>query len=233
MIRATVLLAALVTASPTIAMAVELQPFTAYYRVEFAGLGGDLVSSLTAGADDQYVFENRTTARGIARWLRPRDAVDRSEFRVEADSIVPLSFASADGTRKNRQGNEIVFDWSAGSARSDYEGDERQFDLDGAILDRQLMQLAMMDDLAGGVRSASYTVIDRHDVKTYEVEVLGTERISVPAGEYDVVKVRRQRTGSSRATLMWCAPELNYLPILTRQLKEEKVIATLELTGME
>jgi len=75
-------------------------------------------------------------------------------------------------------------------------------------------------------------VIDRHDVKTYEVEVLGEEHISVPAGEYDTVKVRRQRSGSSRATVMWCVPELNYLPVLTQQFKEDKIIATLSLTGL-
>ena len=167
------------------------------------------------------------------RLVRPRDAVDRSEFRIEGGSIVPLSFESEDGTRKNKRGNEIVFDWNAGSATSDYRGDRREIDLEDAILDRQLMQLAMMSDLASGVRSTRYTVIDRLDVKTYEIEVLGDEHISVPAGEYDTVKVRRQRSGSSRATIMWCVPELNYLPVLTQQLKEDKVIATLSLTGLD
>jgi len=156
MIRATIFLLALFVASPATTMAVDLQPFTAHYKVEVSGLGGDLVSSLSAGNDGSFVFENRTRARGIARLVRPRDVVDRSEFRVESGHIVPLSFESADGTRKNKRGGEIVFDWNEGSARSDYRGDQREIDLEGVILDRQLMQLAMMSDLAAGLRSTRY-----------------------------------------------------------------------------
>lgn len=233
MTRLNTLVLALLVASPATTMAVELQPFTAHYKVEVSGLGGELVSALNDAGDGRYVFENRTRARGIARLARPRDVVDRSEFRLDDGQIRPLSFESTDGTRKNKRGNEIVFDWREGSARSDYRDEQREIDLDGGILDRQLMQLAMMSDLASGVRSAQYTVIDRHDVKTYEIQVLGDEHISVPAGEYDTVKVRRQRSGSSRATIMWCVPQLNYLPVLTQQLKEDKVIATLSLTGLE
>ncbi|MBT8143196.1 MAG: DUF3108 domain-containing protein [Gammaproteobacteria bacterium] len=209
-------------------------PFTAHYDVQFSGLGGKLVSQFSHNDGGNYVFENRTSAKGIARLARPRDVVDRSVFAVSDDSeLRPLVFESEDGTRRNKNGNVVEFDWEVGNASSAYEGESREFDLEPQPLDRQLMQLALMRDLAAGANETSYTVIDRHDLKTYDFTVLGRETIEVPAGKFQVLKVRKQRKGSSRATLMWCAPELQYLPVMMQQLKEDKVIATLSLTASQ
>lgn len=209
--------------------ATVLDTYTATYQVEFSGLGGDLVSSLSRDESGNFVYENRTRARGLARLARPRDIVDRSLFTVDNDRLVPLHFSSEDGTRRNKDGNDVTFDWHQGRARSMFEGDMQEFEIENGLLDRQLLQLALMRDLAAGVESTSYAVIDRSHIKTYAVEVVARETVSVPAGDFETVKVRKQRDGSSRATLLWCAPALGYLPVLMHQLKDDKVIARLEL----
>lgn len=209
------------------------EPFTARYEVEVAGLAGELTSRLERNGADGWVFENRTEARGVARMVRPRDAVDRSEF-VHADGrLLPQRFDSADGSRRNKRGNVIEFDWGTRRAASAYEGENRALQLDDGTLDRQLMQIAMMRDLATGIREASYLVIDRHDVKRYEIDVVAEETVAVPAGEFRTLKVERRRPGSSRSSLLWCAPELDYLPVRLQQLKDGKVIATLTLTDVD
>lgn len=217
----------------TTAGAASLTPFAATYEVEFSGVGGVLTSTLTRQSAGSYVFENRTRARGVARMVRPRDVVDRSDFSVTGDRLKPLSFTSEDGSRRNKRGSTIDFDWDDGTAASSYKGELNKLPLDETILDRQLMQIAMMRDLAAGKRAATYTVIDRSNVKKYQVEVTGSETVSVPAGQYETLRVERQRPGSSRSTVLWCAPDLDYLPVRMQQLKDGEVIGTLTLQELE
>lgn len=228
--RTQIILALALAGGPALADMPE--PFTARYEVRVAGLGGELTSTLSRNGAGVYVFENRTRAKGVARMARPRDVLDRSEFRNDGDRLQPLRYDSEDGSRKNKRGNVIEFDWNAGKAGSQYKGELRPIELEEGILDRQLLQIAMMRDLAAGERSATYTVIDRHDVKRYEVEVLGEEKVAVPGGEFQTLKVERRRPGSSRSSLLWCAPELDYLPVRLEQLKDGEVIATLQLTDI-
>ncbi len=218
---------------PGLGSASVIEPFTAVYDVKFSGLSGETVTSLSKTDGDRWVFENRTRALGIARLARPRDAVDRSTFSYSDGQPKPYSFESEDGTRRNKRGSTINFDWDSGNAAASYRDESRTIEIEDGVLDRQLMQVAMMQDLARGVTEASYTVIDRHDKKQYDINVLGRETIEVPAGTFEALRIERRRPGSSRSTVMWCAPELSYLTVRMEQLKEDKTIAILELTEIE
>lgn len=229
--KAIVTMIAALAALPALAGMPE--PFTARYDVDFAGLGGELTSTLERNGVDVWVFENRTRAKGVARMMRPRDVVDRSEFVRDGERLVPQRFDFSDGSRRNKRGNVIEFDWHERRAASDYDGERKPLELGDGTLDRQLMQIAMMRDLAAGVREAAYVVVDRHDVKRYEIDVVAEETVTVPAGEYRTLKIERRRPGSSRSSLLWCAPELGYLPVRLEQLKDGKVIATLTLTAVD
>lgn len=210
--------------------AAEIKPFTAQYDIRFSGLSGEAVTSLVRNANGIFVLENRVSAKGLARLIRSGDAVDRSEFVIENDNLVPISFESDDGSRKNKRGNTITFDWKEHSASTEYKGEIQTLKLEAGTLDRQLMQLAMMSDLTDGQTEVTYNVVDRMDIKIYSIAVVAEERIEVPAGNYDVVRVERINPGSSRSTIFWCAPSLDYLTIKMEQLKDGKSIGTMSLT---
>lgn len=209
--------------------AAEIRPFTAQYDIRFSGLAGESVTTLSQDSDGLFVLENRVSAKGLARLIRPGDALDRSEFKVDGETLQPLSFVSEDGTKKNKRGSTITFDWNAGSASAQYKGETRTLDLEKGMIDRQMMQIAMMSDLADGLTDVTYTVIDRHAVKTYTVSVVGRETIEVPAGSFDVVRIERVNPGSSRSTIFWCAPALDYVTVKMEQLKDGKPIGTMSL----
>lgn len=208
------------------------EPFVAEYDVRFAGLRGEATMTLAEeAADDRMSFESRTRARGIARLARPNDAVERSVFKLDGGSYRPIHFESQDGSRSNKDGNVIEFDWEEDRALSTHEGTVIEKELEAGVLDRQLMQLVMMQDLAAGVEQADYTVIDGDQLKVYRSKVIGTERVEVPAGTFETTKVERARPGSSRSSLLWCAPQLDYLPVRLQQLKEGKARITMELVS--
>ena len=212
--------------------AAGIEPFTAHYELRFSGLAGEAVTTLSQNEAGAFVLENRTRAKGLARLARPRDAVERSEFVIDTDRLKPVTFLSEDGTKRNKRGSSIDFDWAASSANAMYKGETVKLQLIDGMLDRQLLQIAIMADLSNGVTDTSYTVIDRHTTKTYEISVVAKETVEVPAGNYEVVKVKRARPGSSRSSILWCAPSLGYVTVKMQQLKNGKVIGTLSLTDI-
>ena len=50
-------------------------------------------------------------AKGLLKLVRPNPAIERSEFRVDADGLRPLEFWYEDGSRSGEDNLHIVFDW--------------------------------------------------------------------------------------------------------------------------
>jgi hypothetical protein len=58
----------------------------------------------------------------------------------------------------------------------------------------------------------SYTIADGKGLSRHVYKIVGRERIKLPAGEFDAVKVARQSDDRESAEL-WLAAERNYIPV--------------------
>jgi hypothetical protein len=63
--------------------------------------------------------------------------------------------------------------------------------------------------------------IDR--LRPVNVKIVGEKSVDVPAGEFDVVGIQHQAEGSKRVTTLWCAKELDYLPVIIEQHRKGKL----------
>src|SRR4029079_17195807 len=79
-----------------------LTPYAAAYSLEYKGK--DLGTAEFKLTYDQgrgvYEFYNRAQAKGFLKLARPNPVVDRSQFRVEGNRLVPLQYWYEDGSRK-------------------------------------------------------------------------------------------------------------------------------------
>ena len=223
-----------VMAMPAAGAVSDLPTFAATYRLEYKGsrVGESVVSMRPAVENHGYVYEARTEPKGLARFIRGGTIVERSRFRLTEAGLEPVEFEFDDGTRKGKDDNTVSFDTNSASATSVYRGETHRFDLEGPTLDRLLSQFALMRDMAGGDPADSYTVLDRDRLKVYLVSRLRTETVATPAGSYEAVVLHRQREGSSRATLMWFAPALDWLPVRIRQTKDGKTVTEMSLEAV-
>lgn len=92
-------------------------------------------------------------------------------------------------------------------------------------------QLQMKLDLAAGKTSMSYYLIDhKKRDKLYKFKVVGKELLEVPAGKINTVKLQRIREdGSDRVTEFWLAPDLGYLLVRIRQMRDGSEVADAQL----
>lgn len=216
------------------AAAFEPPSFFARYEVQHSG-AKIAETTLSIALDPQsgdYVMRSIAEPRGLAALIRYGDVLEVSHFRATDTALVPLHYRFDDGTRKGRRNSTLKFDWDNNVALSFYKDSDVILPLAGTETDRLLVQLAVMRDLQREQLAPAYRVIDRNAVKVYQYSVIGEEVLITPAGNFDTVRVRRQRPDSSRATLIWAAREHSYLPVKMVQLKDERPNVVLTLTSL-
>ena len=80
-------------------------------------------------------------------------------------------------------------------------------------MDKLLYQFAIMFDLQAGRKDLEYTIADGGKVKYYDFEPIGNETINTPLGELQSLKFIHHKEGSERSVTLWCAPQLQFLPV--------------------
>ncbi len=205
-----------------------IQGFRAEFEASYIGFKADAVMELQQdAASGEYIYTVTTKARGLARMVRSGTGVETSRFRYDGETYRSISYTLDDGTEAVENDTQIRFDWDTGIAYSNYKGEAQDIQLEAGLLDRLTADVYIIQQLRKGNEPDGYDITDRNSVRHYDFTALGEETVTVPAGTYKAVKYLRQRPGSSRATRIWYAPELDYLPLRIEQLKrgDVKVVA--------
>lgn len=235
MTRAWLLAAALAVAADEARSAdATVATYVATYRVDYkgkdAGTAELAVRRLPDG--DVYEFTSTIVVKGMLKLVRPKPAVERSLFRVEAGGVRPLEFWYEDGSRSGEDNVHVVFDWDRGIATINGAQARRELTVPAGTLDRGSLQVARMRDLAAAGTLGSYTIADDDSVAEYDYTDGGTATITTEAGTHTTRVMTQQRAGSSRATSVWFAPDLRFLPVRIEQRRDGEVQTALELVSV-
>jgi hypothetical protein len=236
MTREWLLVAALALAADEVRGAdTAVTTYTATYRVEYKGkdAGTAELSVRKLPDSDLYEFSSTVMAKGLLKLARPKPAVERSHFRVEADGIRPVEFWYEDGSRSGEDNVHVVFDWDRGVATSTSADARREMAVGSGALDRGSLQVARMRDFASPEVPRSYTIVDDDSVAEYEYTDNGTATITTQAGSHATRVFTQQRAGSSRTTQIWAAPDLAFLPVRIEQRRDGEVQTALALVSVD
>jgi hypothetical protein len=210
----------------------ELQGFHAEYKLKYAIFSGDVLLDLRpSDQPDEYIYTALTNARGTARIVLSGTAKETSRFKYIEGKIQPVHYYLNNGMENEDSETDIQFDLAAGIAHAKHEGQEESYPIDSETLDRLSADIVAILELRAGRTPGAYEIADDDSIRTYNFELLGEEQIEVPAGKFHTLKFKRQRVGSSRSTLIWYAPEANYLAVRIEQLKRGKTKVTSTLTS--
>ena len=87
-------------------------------------------------------------------------------------------------------------------------------------LDNQLYRLDVQLKLATGKENFVYDIVNnRGELRHYELKVVGKEQLDLPFGMIEGIKVKILRNNSSRETIAWFSPQLNYQLVKLKQYK--------------
>lgn len=193
------------------------------------GLSGGL-SLVLESTDDGFTAESVLQARGLARLFLRGAIEEHVDFRVWHGRLRPTHYESRDSLSEDDQRTMIDFDWSALRAEESIGGSSQSYPLRPDSVDRLSLQFALMLALGQGRRDERLTLLDGEE-KSLQL-VYEDTRLRVPLGVFDAVKVRHQRDGSSRATVLWCARDLGYLPVRIEQYRRGRSHVKAELVRL-
>ena len=213
-----VLLALTTTAG---AAATELTPHRAEYKVRISVVSGQLNTELRA-TDSGYVATHVVKPTGLSRVLASGEMFVTSTFQTVADGVRPVSYRAIDTIRDEPEAN-ITFDWATQTASGAVGEKPVEFQLDGLSHDAVSIQYELMHDLLNDQHHDTYVLFDVEKMRVANIREAGRKTVKTRAGEYEVVGIEHQKDGSSRTTTLWCAPELDYLPVVIEQHRKGKL----------
>lgn len=206
----------------------ELTPHRAQYKVRISILSGELNTELRA-TDSGYIATHVVKPKGIAKLRGGRMHVS-SEFTTAADGVRPVRFHEIDTIRDDPE-TRIRFDWTTNQASGTVGTEDVLLQLDGISHDNVSIQYELMYDLLNGGPSETYVLFDVDKMRIANVRNIGTRVIETRAGRYEAVGIQHQKEGSSRVTTLWCAAELDYLPVVIEQHRKGKLNFRATLTS--
>jgi hypothetical protein len=195
-----------------------LQPFSASYTADWkqVPVSGSAERTLQKLEDGrwQLTFKASMLVAGLT---------EQSTFKVDNDSVLPQRYQFERSGLGKGKSVELDFDWSQKQVIGSDRDQAVRLPLNSGMQDKSSYQIALQRDVAAGLKSMSYPVVDGDEIETYDFRVLGEEVVRTRAGLIDAIKVERVRdpTQSNRKTILWFAKDWGYLLVRLHQVEKD------------
>jgi hypothetical protein len=210
--------------------AAPLPDFSASYELRLGSLRiGTSTISLKNGADGSYTYQSSSIPIKLVSWLFRQQLHETSKGTFTETGVRPDTYHYLRSGGKERR-EALEFDWQAMTVSNHVEDSHWKMEMPAGTLDKLASQLAMMLALRDGETDVAFNIADDARLKEYRFRVVGEETLELPAGSFDTVKITKLRDNKKRETYIWCAPELNYLPVRIWQREKDNTEYQSDLT---
>lgn len=211
-----------------------IAPFEVVYEV-----GNNMISAGSAKLslkkeDDDWIYRLSTKPTGIFK-LTGKGRVQEVSIIDMAQSGDSLQLHPKKYTyrqdKEHRRSIDAFFDWSNSQLTWTKRGETVTKKFSEPVLDRLSVTLAVMHALRSGFEEKQMQVFDNGRIKTMQFVNEGIEVLDTKLGDIETIRVRSSqiKKNSSRYSLTWFAPSLDYVPIKIEQYKRNKLVARLSL----
>jgi hypothetical protein len=211
-----------------------LNSFSANYSVRRGNFEAGKATVRFKNTNNQFHYHSVTKPTGIVSVFASDTITETSQGTISNNRFKPASynFTHKKG-KKLKRFIKVAFDWNKNTAHwQSRKYGNKTISLSPGVIDRFIMQVAVMKDLNSKQKEFTYTVTDKGKLKRYRLRVIGTEKIKTPAGTFTTVKIKRIRSKKkNKSTYMWCAPKLGNLLVKITQVNRKGAKNTMVLTG--
>ncbi|CCQ12300.1 hypothetical protein PALB_32010 [Pseudoalteromonas luteoviolacea B = ATCC 29581] len=189
---------------------IDLTPYTAEYNVLRKGkIHGKATRELEKVDENTYLVRYTSNIKWM---IFSDDRKEETTFTLNNDQVHPETYLMERvGTGPDKSYN-VVFDKN----KKSIVHSEKEYPLTVEWRDdwQDLLsyQTQLRLDIKAGKTQFSYPIIDKDgDERNYAFEVIGTETITLPIGNFETIKVKRVYDNDKRQVFVWFAPSLDYM----------------------
>ncbi|MCX7514038.1 DUF3108 domain-containing protein [Frateuria sp. STR12] len=223
------LAAALVlTSASGLALAAPPQAFTATYRVLRDGSPmGEATVSLKPLGNGQWEYSKHIRGTsGLAAMLGAKlDEVSHVRWKGDVPEAVSYDYRLDAAIKSKRR--HVTVDWAKRQVTVDEGKGAITYPAKPGMVERNTTALAIGLALRHGQPQIALPVAVKQEVETQRFKVSGKEKVTVPAGSFDAVRV--DRSDADRGFSAWYVPERYPLPVKLSQ--HDGGDLTMELVG--
>jgi len=216
----------------------SLPTFSAQYKLYANGMEigeMDRAFSQSGTNANDYIYRSETRTTGLAAIFHKDKIVEQSRLNFTQQKIRPMQYTYQRTGGKKERNIDVKFDWNNQKIINIVNDTTMHFDLEQDILDKLIYQYVIMRDIQNNKLPYTYPIVDGRKIKIYDFRLLNEETIETPIGTFKTVKIERVRQNSEDKTYLWCAPDLQYLPIKVENIETDSwttVAVINSLTGL-
>lgn len=199
-------------------IAAEPREFRADYELYRNGklMGASTITLSKVRSGYQFRTESASEG-GMIGLLGGAKIAEVSDFSIGDQGYLPERYSYKQSVSLKRRKREITFDWKQKWAREDDGDAVVSYLLPEGALDRNLVVLALAEDLRNGVESLNHVVAYKGEASNWEFKNSGVEQVRTAAGLIAATRVERIRENKERSTISWHAQKYDFLPIKIEQ----------------
>jgi hypothetical protein len=197
----------------TMASAASLQPYKAVYTTRYKGMSAEAVQSLTTNASGQFTLTRNVDSMFVKLY-------EQSEFQLLNNQLIVSRYTYKRGGLASKKNIEQLFQWDKNNLHVTENGGSHDVAIKPPLFDKLNYTEAMRVQLLSSghlPKNISVAFADRHHLKQYDFVVTEQEDIEVPAGKLRAVRLERHVPEEKKHTLIWVAPEFDYLLVKLQQ----------------
>ncbi len=176
--------------------------------------------------EGNYSFRSESKTTGFISLFRKDHIVEESNWDFIDSNFTPLLYIYQHTGGKKDRDVEISFNWNEKQIINRVNDSTWRMQTQPGILDKLLYQLTIMSDLKSGHIPESYTIADGGKIKQYMFEHIADEVLKTPIGEFNTIKLARHKSNSNQKTFLWCAYDLDFLPVKVTNTEKDDRLTT-------
>ncbi len=176
--------------------------------------------------DGKYTFRSESKTTGFIALLKKVHILEESTWDLIDSHFTPLNYTYHHTKGKKERDAEISFNWDKKQITNRVNESIWHMQTQKGIQDKLLYQLTIMSDLMSGDIPESYAIADGGKIKQYVFERIADETLETPLGKFKTIKLALDKTNKKQETFLWCAYDLNFLPIKVTNIEKDDRLST-------
>ena len=189
---------------------------------------GDTVRKLSKQKDGRWQYQSSTRAKGIIGAFIKDEIEERSTLEITPNGVKPFSYRYDQTGGKDEKHIYLDYKWAKNSLFNSHLNED--LELLPGTQDLLSFVLQIMVELQSNKQSIEMPIADKDSIERYRLKVIGKETIETPYKSLPTIVLLSNKINGKRQFKFWCAPSLQYLPIVIKKIDNDGDEDTLSLS---
>ncbi|MCP5158383.1 MAG: DUF3108 domain-containing protein [Gammaproteobacteria bacterium] len=209
-------------------------PFQAHYDLYGIDLPlGEASMELHYPKPSHYAMRFNVRPNRLVALLVANQVQEQASGEIRDGEVQPIQYEQQATTSGETRKVYLRFDRSAQRITAQSNGEQAVLPLSSGIMDPLSLNLTVMWDLQRGQLPEQYTLIDRTELRRYQIRHEGEALLKTALGSLRTVRISQAQPGGTRLTTFWFAVDLQYLPVRITRQKKGREDLRLEIRSVE